>query len=241
MPARHLFAILIAFLSCVGLESGMGQVQAPETAVVSASVAGSIASGNLSPVTVILKARHRILWRISMVIQRSLPRMEVFTLAMLLRGNIASSPAKDGLYGEYGYRPHSPPGKTLQIKSADCIRDLSIELFPDPKAICGRIVNENGSPVEANVEVYSLYNSWAQLEQPVKRTDSEGYFIFPVDDRDDGDHFVRADGVWYPSTTEFAKAVPLKPGTQSDNGCRATHNSCARTATSASPRRSRAS
>ena len=54
MPARHLFAILIAFLSCVGLESGMGQVQAPETAVVSASVAGSIASGNLSPVTVIL-------------------------------------------------------------------------------------------------------------------------------------------------------------------------------------------
>ena len=91
MPARHLFAILIAFLSCVGLESGMGQVQAPETAVVSASVAGSIASGNLSPVTVILReARHRILWRISMVIQRSLPRMEVFTLAMLLRGNIAS-------------------------------------------------------------------------------------------------------------------------------------------------------
>ena len=42
-----------------------------------------------------------------------------------------------------------------------------------------------------------------------------------MDDRDDGDHFVRADGVWYPSTTEFAKAVPLKPGTQSDNGCQA--------------------
>jgi len=222
MPARHLFAILIAFLSCVGLESGMGQVQAPETAVVSASVAGSIASGNLSPVTVILESTA----------SNPLANFDGYSTIVAEDGSFHFSDvapgeyrliatAKDGLYGEYGYRPHSAPGKTLQIKSADCIRDLSIELFPDPKAICGRIVNENGSPVEANVEVYSLYNSWAQLEQPVKRTDSEGYFIFPVDDRDDGDHFVRADGVWYPSTTEFAKAVPLKPGTQSDNGCRA--------------------
>ena len=164
MPARHLFAILIAFLSCVGLESGMGQVQAPETAVVSASVAGSIASGNLSPVTVILESTA----------SNPLANFDGYSTIVAEDGSFHFSDvapgeyrliatAKDGLYGEYGYRPHSAPGKTLQIKSADCIRDLSIELFPDPKAICGRIVNENGSPVEANVEVYSLYNSWAQL------------------------------------------------------------------------------
>jgi len=221
-PTRHLFIVLIAFLSCVGLESGMGQVPAPETAVVSAFVAGSIVNRNLSTVIVILKSTA----------SNPLSHFDGYTTIVEEDGSFhfndvapgeyrLIATAKDGLYGEYGYRPHNAPGKTLQFKSADRLRNLSIELFPDPKAICGRIVNENGSPAEANVEVYGLYNSRAQLEQPVKRTDSEGYFIFPVDDRDDEDHFVRADGVWYPSATEFAKAVPLKPSTQSVSGCQA--------------------
>jgi protocatechuate 3,4-dioxygenase beta subunit len=132
--------------------------------------------------------------------------------------------AEVSMFGEYGSRPPDKPGKILQIKPGDHIRDLSLELFPDPKTICGHVTDANGKPLEVNVEEYSIYDGndgqRAKVELPIRRADANGYFSFP----DLGDKhlfFVRAAGVWYPSTEDFAQAIPLITVRQSISGCQA--------------------
>ncbi|MGB7546429.1 MAG: carboxypeptidase-like regulatory domain-containing protein [Terracidiphilus sp.] len=150
--------------------------------------------------------------------------------------------AKLSMFGEYGSHSPETPGKILQVKAGDHLRGLSLELFPAPETICGHVVDENGRPLEIDVEEYSISDGFsdsivrrqARVELPTRRTDSNGYFSFPIPgDQLGGDpdgFFIRAGGVWYPSTEHFSKAVPLAPSSQSASGCQANiqirHSEC---------------
>lgn len=146
--------------------------------------------------------------------------------------------AKLSMYGEYGSDSPRRPATILDVKPGDRLHGLSLELFPAPNSICGQVVDENGKPLQVDVEEYGTRNGYAdnfearqaRVELPTRRTDANGYFSFPqIEDREE--YFIRAGGVWYPSTEDFSKALPVKPTPRSGSGCQVKiqirHSNCA--------------
>ena len=132
--------------------------------------------------------------------------------------------AKEWNYGEYGSNSPGQPGKILRVEAGAYLRSLELVLFPAPETICGYVVDSTGKPLQVNVEEYSVTQQdgvqrlYPKL--PTRHTDSNGYFSFPKVERGRG-YFIRAGGVWYPSTRDFAQAVQLIPASLSASGCQA--------------------
>jgi len=132
--------------------------------------------------------------------------------------------AKEWKYGEYGSYSPGQAGKILRVEAGAHLRSLELKLFQSPETICGHVVDATGKPLQVDVEEYSVtqQDGAQQLypKLPTRHTDSNGYFSFPKVERGRG-YFIRAGGVWYPSTTDFAQAVQLTPASLSASGCQA--------------------
>lgn len=132
--------------------------------------------------------------------------------------------AKEWKYGEYGSHSPGQAGTIFRVEAGTHLRSLELKLFQAPETICGYVVDSTGEPLQVNVEEYSVrQQDDAQRlypEQPTRRTDSNGYFSFQKVGRERG-YFIRAGGVWYPSTRDFAQAVQLAPAVLSASGCQA--------------------
>ncbi|MGB7546430.1 MAG: carboxypeptidase-like regulatory domain-containing protein [Terracidiphilus sp.] len=222
-------AVLIALLNCAGLSACIGLPQTPTSASAAASVEGVIVNQDLSGVTVRLESTPI----------NPLSYFDGYSATVKADGSFhfedvapgayhLVAEAKPSMFGEYGSRPPEKPGDILQVKPGDRLGGLSLELFPDPKTICGYVVDANGKSVEVSVERYTLGyfrdhtdGPRANLELPIKRSDANGYFSIPIRSFNHESFFIRAGGVWYPSTTDFAEAVPLEPTAQSATGCQA--------------------
>jgi len=132
------------------------------------------------------------------------------------------------MYGEYGSDSANQPGTILAVAPGAYLRKLTVELFPAPESICGRVVDTDGRPVETDVEEFAAEDSFPNgaygrkvlVELPTKRTDSTGFFAFPKL-RDRRAYFIRAGNVWYPSSEDFAQAIALTPSPTSVSGCQA--------------------
>jgi hypothetical protein len=222
---RNSTAAFIILLSCAGLSASFGVAQTPTSVPAAASVEGVIVNKNLAAVTVLLESTP--MNPLAFFDGYSAPvesdgRFHFDDVAPGAYRLVAK--AKPSMFGEYGSHPPDKPGEILQVKAGDRLRGLSLELFSDPNTICGHVVDANGKPLDVSVEEYSSYEGSegrrANLEQPIRRADSNGYFNLPGHSND-YKLFVRADGIWYPSTENFAQAVPLQPFPQSVSGCRA--------------------
>ena len=132
--------------------------------------------------------------------------------------------AKEWKYGEYGSHSPGQSGTILRVAGGAHLLSLELELFPAPETICGHVLDSTGKPLQVNVEEYSVtQQDGAQRlypKLPTRRTDSNGYFSIPKVERG-GNYFVRAGGVWYPSTRDFAQAGQLTPVLPSVSGCQA--------------------
>jgi len=219
-------AVRIVLLNIAALSASIGLAQVPPTASTSATVDGVIINRGFSAVTVLLERTPT----------DPLSSFDGYSTTVESDGSFhfediqpgayrLIAEAKPAMFGEYGARPPEKPGELFQVRPGDHLHGVSLELFADPETICGHVVNAHGEPVQVNVEEYSYSykgdeGRFANPVQPTKRTDANGYFSFPGHS-DEHRMFVRADGVWYPSTEDFAKAVPLAPKDGAHTDCEA--------------------
>jgi hypothetical protein len=121
---------------------------------------------------------------------------------------------------------HTPekPGTVLQIKPGEHLKGLALSLVPDPPALCGRVTDADGRPLQLTVEAFGLLETGdglrASPQQPTKLTDLDGRFLFP-NLWPQGRYFLRANGVWYPSSESFSGARIIEPSPASRSGCAA--------------------
>jgi protocatechuate 3,4-dioxygenase beta subunit len=226
---RSKVVVLIAFLNFNCLNACLAQTPTPTPSSVPASVEGVIVNKRLSAVIVRLESTPT----------NPLTSFDGYSAMAEADGSFRFedivpgayrlvAEAKPSMYGEYGSRPPERPGEILQVKPGEHVRGLSLELFPDPKTICGHVVDENGRPLEVNIEQYTRGYFWeksdgprADLVQPIRWSDSNGYFNIPSRSFNHESFFIRAGGVWYPSTRDFAHALAIEPANQSATGCQA--------------------
>jgi protocatechuate 3,4-dioxygenase beta subunit len=136
--------------------------------------------------------------------------------------------------GELGSPKPGIPGTILELKAGDHRKDLALNLLPDPVGFCGRVVDADGKPLRADVEVYApqFTGDGAKLHpiaNPLVLTDPNGYFMLagaelaflpiPQLNQHFSRLFLRANGVWYPSTENFADAVAVPARPISQSGC----------------------
>jgi hypothetical protein len=226
---RRSLAVLIALLNFAGLTSCIGLAQAPASRSAAASVDGQIVNTGLSSVTVRLERTPANPLRYFDGYFASAKADGSFHFRDVAPGRYRlTAETKESMHGEYGSHGLGGSGKIIWIASGDHLRALSLELFPAPEMLCGHVADRNGNPLEVEVEVYGnpANNSGgidvrrARAELPARRTDSTGFFSFPKLQNERG-YFIRAGGVWYPSTEDFAQAIPLSPMPYSVSGCQA--------------------
>jgi hypothetical protein len=135
--------------------------------------------------------------------------------------------------GEFGSGAPGLPGTTLELKAGEHRSGLTFDLYPDPVGVCGRVLDADGKPLRTDVEIYTsqFTGDGAKLipvaGQPIVLTDPNGYFLLSsagigsIFQRNPTRFFLRANGVWYPSTENFADAVAVPARPISQSGCNA--------------------
>jgi hypothetical protein len=128
------------------------------------------------------------------------------------------------LHGEFGAKATGEPGTVLEIKPSEHRRGLAIVLFPDPPAICGQVLDADGRPLRATVEVYGSTGTGdgtvLRPMEPSRLTNAHGDFVFPSLFYQ-GHYYLRANGIWYPSTENLEQARPLASTPASNSRCTA--------------------
>lgn len=136
------------------------------------------------------------------------------------------------LHGEFGSSAPGIPGVVLELKAGEDRKDLTFDLFPNVVGVCGRVLDAGGKPLRADVEIYQPQFTGDGMRlrplngQPVVLTNPDGYFLLsngPTADPNDrhSEIFLRANGVWYPSTESFAGATAISASAISQSGCNA--------------------
>jgi protocatechuate 3,4-dioxygenase beta subunit len=115
------------------------------------------------------------------------------------------------LRSTYGSRVPNQAGTNLALAPGQQITDLTLALFPQA-VISGRVVDEDGDPVEARVQIYAVqWRHGRQRVQPRNGSMSDDLGEYRISNLRPGKYYVCAEAGFGMGTSELP-AIPGKPG-----------------------------
>ena len=217
--------LLIVSVVLLGLSGQATRAQVLAPAFLPATVEGNITNKDLSEVTV----------RLEILRSSPLGFSDGYTATVAADGSFRFDDVAPGNYrliaetpfsrrAEFGSSAPEQPGTILQIKAGDHRKSLTLNLLPDPPAVCGRVTGGDDRPLRATVEAFTIAQTgdgWrAVAQEPSKVTGPDGRFLFS-NLWPQGRYFLRVNGVWYPSTESFSAARLIEPMPNSRSRCTA--------------------
>jgi protocatechuate 3,4-dioxygenase beta subunit len=114
------------------------------------------------------------------------------------------------LRSSYGSRAPNQAGTNLALAPGQQVSDLNVRLFPQA-AISGRVVDEDGDPVEARVQIYvAQWGHGRQRVQPRGGSMSDDLGEYRISNLRPGKYYVCAEAGFRMGTSELP-AIPGKP------------------------------
>ncbi len=237
MPKLHRCVVLRCLVFFAILATWSCLAQSPVNTSATAAVMGTVATRGLPDVTV----------RLERVPADPLSEFDGYLATVESDGRFhfedvaagdyrLTASSSSQMHGEFGSPKSGAPGTILELKAGEHRNDLTLDLFPDPVSICGRVVDADSKPLRTDVGVYAPEftgngTTLRPVRIPIVLTDPNGYFMLagaelavgpvPQFSRQSTRVFLRANGVWYPSTENFAEAVAVPAQPISQSGCNA--------------------